>query len=159
MGLPQHSPNLAAPLPQVASLFISYYSSPPVNIFASLIIIIWRQILCQLFSFSCLFKDNIPTQSGNKTKPATGTWCCKYTRAAPAWHKDGSQVLRVIPVSTVLPRNKWGVKPQFAEPAGEPATSRHTHVSPVAEGCTSLDSLNSSEHQKCMYFRVFIFQP
>lgn len=137
-GLPQYSPNLAISFPQIACLFISYYSFPPVNILASLIILL-KEILSQLFSFSCLFKDNIPTQLENKTKPETGTWCCKYTWAAPAWHKDGSQALRVLLISTVLLENECGEKPYFAKQAAKPAISRHTHMSPITEGCPSLD--------------------
>ena len=99
---------------------------------------------------------NIPTQLENKTKPATGTSCCKYTWAAPARHKDGSQALRVLLIPTVLPENKCGEKPYFAKRAAKTAISRHTHMSPITEGCPSLDSLNSSEH-KYMYFHIFIF--
>lgn len=156
-GFPQHSPNLATSFPQIAGLFNSQHSFPPVNILASLIIIL-KEILSQLFSFSCLFKDNIPIQLENKTKPATGTWCCKYTRAAPAWHKDGSQVLRVLLIPTVLPENKCEEKPYFAKQAAKTVTSRHTHMNPITKGCTSsLDSLNNPEHKKYMYFCVFMF--
>ena len=155
-GLPQPSPNLATSFPQIAGLFISYYSFPPVNMLAYLIIIL-KEILSWLFSFSWLFKGNIPTQLENKTKPATGTWCSKYTWAAPAWHKDGSQVPRVLLSSTVLPENKCGEKPYFAKQAAKAAISRHTPTSPIIEGCTSLDSLNSPEHKQYMCSRVFVF--
>lgn len=123
---PQHSPNLATSFPQIAHLFISHYSFPPENILASLIIIL-REILSQLFSFPCLFKDNIPTQLENKTKPATGSCCCKYTWAATAWHKDGSWILRVLQIPTVFPENKCGGRPFFAKQAAKTAISRQTH--------------------------------
>lgn len=80
---------------------------PPLSILASMSINL-KAILSQLLSFSCLFKDDIPTQLENKAKPATGTQCCNYPWAAPALQKDGPQAPRVLLIPTVLPENKLG---------------------------------------------------
>lgn len=66
-GLTQHSSNPDTYFPPVACLFITYYSFPPMNILASLIIIL-KEISCQLFLFSCLFQDHVPSQWENKKK-------------------------------------------------------------------------------------------
>lgn len=60
-GLTQHSSNPDTYFPPIACLFITYYSFPAVNILASLIIIL-KEISCQLFLFFCLFKDHVPSQ-------------------------------------------------------------------------------------------------
>lgn len=66
-GFTQHSSNPDTYFPPVACLFITYYSFPPLNILASLIIIL-KEISCQLFLFSCLFQDHVPSQWENKKK-------------------------------------------------------------------------------------------
>lgn len=141
-GFTQHSSNPDTYFPPVACLFITYYSFPPLNILASLIIIL-KEISCQLFLFSCLFQDHVPSQWENKKKKtATGTWW-KHTWAAPAWHGDGLQALRAV-IPTVLPENKCGDKLLCWTGSQNSHLWTYTHQ----PNCWGLfDILNSSEHE------------
>lgn len=140
-GLTQHSSNPDTYFPPVACLFITSYSFPPVNILASLIIIL-KEISCQLFSFSCLFRDHVPSQWENKKKqqeepdgsihgqPQRGMGM--GYRLWELWFPLSFQKINVGTNSS-------------AEQAPKTAISGHTRISPTAEGClTFWTALNTS---------------